>query len=196
MRNADVTRKTTETNIELSVNLDGAGCAEIETGCGFLNHMLELFSRHGSFDVKLRCTGDAQVDYHHTAEDVGIVLGRAFSSALQDRAGITRYGSFLLPMDEALVMVAVDISGRGTLMYKLNVPAEKVGDMDTECIREFFEAFSRELGLTMHLHQMAGENTHHIFEAAFKGLARALAQAVRIDENNAEKIPSTKGTIL
>ena len=196
MRTADFTRKTTETSISCTLSLDAGGTVEIETGCGFLNHMLELFARHGRFGLNLTCNGDKQVDYHHTVEDVGIVMGRAFSKALGDCAGIFRYGSMLLPMDEALVQCAVDVSGRGFLAFGLQFPSEKVGDFDTELVQEFFTAFSRELGATIHVIQLAGENSHHIAEAAFKGVARALASAVAIDSLMEGEIPSTKGTIV
>lgn len=196
MRAAKIERKTAETDIKVDITLDGQGNADIKTGCGFLDHMLVLFARHGSFDIKLSCKGDKEVDYHHTVEDVGIVLARAFSLALGDRKGICRYGYFAMPMDECLVLCSLDICGRATLVYKLQLPTEKIGDLDAELIKEFFLAFSRELGLALHFHQMAGDNAHHIAEAAFKGFARALAFAVLIDVKNADKIPSTKGTIL
>ncbi len=196
MRTATIRRETAETTIECTLTLEGTGQYDIATGCGFLDHMLQLFARHGRFDIVLRCTGDVQVDDHHTGEDVGIVLGRAFSQALGDRAGIYRYGSMLLPMDEALVLSAVDISGRGMLVYALDIPAQKIGSFDTELLAEFFLAFVREMGLTLHLRQLAGANSHHIAEAAFKGLARALAAATAVDETAGGAIPSTKGTIL
>ena len=195
MRTAEITRNTTETRISLQLNLDGSGKYDIETGAGFLNHMLELFTRHGRFDLTLRCEGDMHVDAHHTAEDVGISLGAAFAAALHDKAGITRYGSFLLPMDEALVLVALDISGRAELTYSLNLPVSRVGEFDTELVQEFFAAFARSLGLTLHLNQLAGSNTHHIIEAAFKGFGRALSAAVAIDERLGGEIPSTKGIL-
>lgn len=195
MRQATLSRKTAETDIQLSLALDGSGSAEISTGCGFLDHMLTLFAKHGSFDLILCCKGDTHVDYHHTTEDVGIALGRAFADALGDKRGVTRYGSFLLPMDEALVLVALDLSGRACLNYGLSIPAQKVGDFDTELAREFFLGLCRSMGLTLHITQLAGVNSHHILEAAFKGLGRALRQAVAIDERNAGAIPSTKGTL-
>ncbi len=195
-RTASAARVTDETSIELSLSLDGTGMYDIDTGCGFLNHMLELFARHGRFDLTLRCRGDVQVDYHHTVEDVAIVLGRAFSEALADRAGINRYGHIILPMDEALVLAAVDIGGRAAVGYALDIPTEKVGDFDTELVKEFALAFSRSLGASIHLRSLAGENSHHIIEGAFKALARALRMAVAIDEKFASEIPSTKGTIL
>lgn len=195
-RTASAARVTDETSIELSLSLDGTGMYDIDTGCGFLNHMLELFTRHGHFDLTLRCRGDVQVDYHHTVEDVAIVLGRAFSEALADRAGINRYGHIILPMDEALILAAVDIGGRAAVGYALEIPTEKVGDFDTELVKEFVLAFSRSLGASIHLRSLAGENSHHIIEGAFKALARALRMAVAIDEKFASEIPSTKGTIL
>ena len=195
-RTASAARVTDETSIELSLSLDGTGMYDIDTGCGFLNHMLELFTRHGHFDLTLRCRGDVQVDYHHTVEDVAIVLGRAFSEALADRAGINRYGHIILPMDEALILAAVDIGGRAAVGYALDIPTEKVGDFDTELVKEFALAFSRSLGASIHLRSLAGENSHHIIEGAFKALARALRMAVAIDEKFASEIPSTKGTIL
>lgn len=196
MRTIEIERKTAETEIVLKLNLDGQGLTDIHTGIGFLDHMLILFTRHGSFDIKLACKGDIEVDCHHSVEDIGIVLGRAFSQALEDRKGIYRYGSFAMPMDECLVLCAIDICGRGTLAYKLAIPTEKIGDFDTELVQEFFLAFARELGASLHVHQMAGENSHHIAEAAFKGFGRALAAAVAVDAKNADTIPSTKGTIV
>ena len=196
MRQATIARKTAETNITLSLSLDGSGQAEIATGCGFLDHMLTLLAKHGRFDLRLVCQGDTQVDDHHTVEDCGIVLGQAFAKALGDGRGITRYGSFLLPMDEALVLISLDISGRCHLGYGLTPPAQKVGTFDTELAQEFMLALCRSLGLTLHLVQMAGTNSHHILEAAFKGLGRALAIAVAIDPRGADEIPSSKGMLL
>lgn len=196
MRKAEIKRTTSETDITCSLTVDGTGSIAIETGCGFLNHMLELFARHGRFDISLVCNGDTQVDYHHTTEDIGIVLGRAFSQALGNRAGILRYGTVTLPMDEALITAALDISGRGLLCYGLQIPTAKVGDFDTELVQEFFLAFTRELGLTLHLTQLAGQNSHHIIEGSFKAFARALAIATNIDAVAPDAIPSTKGTIL
>lgn len=195
MRTMNVERKTTETDIRLSLTLDGTGIYRVDTGCGFLNHMLELFARHGRFDLEISCVGDTQVDDHHTVEDIGIALGEAFKRTLGDKRGIVRYGQWLLPMDEALVLTAVDISGRGMLCFDMPMPAQKVGTFDTELVKEFFIAFSREAGMTLHLRLMAGENTHHIIEAAFKGVGRAIAQAVKIDPAYADEIPSTKGTL-
>ena len=196
MRTASITRKTAETDILLSLALDGGGKAEISSGCGFLDHMLLLLAKHGGFDLILTCRGDTEVDYHHTTEDIGIALGSAFLEALGDGRGITRYGSFLLPMDEALVQVALDISGRSCLCCDLSISAGKVGDFDTELVEEFLLAFSRTLKLTLHVRQFSGTNAHHIIEAVFKGLGRALKQAVAIDEKNADAIPSTKGSLF
>ncbi|MBE6935555.1 MAG: imidazoleglycerol-phosphate dehydratase HisB [Ruminococcaceae bacterium] len=196
MRKAELNRNTAETKISLSLDLDGTGRYEIRTGCGFLNHMLELFARHGRFDLTVVCDGDLDVDAHHTAEDIAIVLGLAFDQALSDRRGIRRYGSMLLPMDEALILAAVDISGRAALGYALEIPAQKVGDFDTELVKEFMLGFTRALGCSVHLRQLAGENSHHIIEGAFKALARALHDAVEIDPIYRDEIPSTKGTIL
>ena len=195
MRQAEIIRKTAETDITLILCLDGDGKGTIDTGCGFLDHMLTLFSRHGSFDLNVKCIGDTQVDYHHTAEDIAICLGDAFKKALGDMKGITRYGSFVLPMDESLILTAVDISGRSYLGYDLSIPTEKVGDFDTELTREFFEAFVRHAGVTLHLKQLAGYNSHHIIEGAFKSFARTMKAAVAIDEKNKDKIPSTKGVL-
>lgn len=195
MRSASIDRKTSETNISLTLNLDGTGKTEIATGVGFLDHMLTLFARHGQFDLAVTCTGDTHVDDHHTVEDVAIVLGSALADALGDKAGITRYGSFLLPMDEALILCALDISGRATLRYGLEPPSQKVGTFDTELVEEFFMGFTRAAGVTLHLRQLDGTNSHHILEAAFKGFGRALAQAVAIDPALNGEIPSTKGVI-
>lgn len=195
MRTATIERNTGETRINLTLSLDGNGTYSVDTGCGFLNHMLQLFARHGGFDLDVRCVGDTDVDFHHTTEDVGIVLGSALKQALGDCKGITRYGSFMLPMDESLVLCALDISGRNTLCYDLKIPAEKVGDFDTELTEEFFTALCRSAGITLHLKQLDGKNSHHIIEAAFKGFARALKAAVKIDGENADRIPSTKGVL-
>ena len=195
MRQTEIIRKTAETDITLSLCLDGEGKGTIDTGCGFLDHMLTLFSRHGSFDLNVKCVGDTQVDYHHTAEDIAICLGDAFKNALGDMKGITRYGSFILPMDESLILTAVDISGRSYLGYDLSIPTEKVGDFDTELTREFFEAFVRHAGVTLHIKQLSGYNSHHIIEGTFKSFARTMKQAVAIDEKNKDKIPSTKGVL-
>jgi imidazoleglycerol-phosphate dehydratase len=195
MREATIARKTAETDVLIKLTLEGAGASEIDTGCGFLDHMLTLFAFHGRFDLTARCAGDTRVDDHHTVEDVGIALGRAFSDALGDRAGIARYGSCLLPMDEALVLCAVDISGRAHLEYGLVLPSEKIGTFDTELGREFFLAVSREMKLTLHLRQFSGLNSHHILEAAFKGFGRAVREAVTIDPE-ARGAASTKGALI
>ena len=195
MRQADIRRETAETKISLSLNLDGTGAGDIQSGVGFLDHMLTLFARHGGFDLTLRCEGDTWVDDHHSTEDIGICLGQAFREALGERRGIRRYGQRILPMDEALLLAAVDISGRGGCYYALEVPAEKVGSFDTELVEEFFIAFAREAGVTLHLRQLAGKNSHHILEGAFKATARALREAVSIDEAEADRIPSTKGML-
>ena len=195
MRTAEINRKTNETDIKLTLNLDGTGKSEIATGCGFLDHMLTLFARHGGFDLTVSCKGDTYVDYHHTVEDIGIALGDAFKSALGDMRGITRYGSFILPMDEALIMTAVDISGRAHLSYGLTIPAQKVGDFDTELTEEFYLGFVRHAAVTLHIKQLSGTNSHHIIEGAFKSVARSLAAAVKIDQNRKDEIPSTKGVL-
>ena len=194
-RTAAIKRKTTETDIELSLCLDGSGIAEIQTGSGFLNHMLTSFARHGRFDLTVRCTGDTWVDYHHTVEDVGICLGEAIAAALGDMRGVTRFGSAVIPMDEALVLAAVDLSGRACLGYALEIPAQKVGDFDTELAEEFFLGLVRTARMTLHLRSLAGKNSHHIIEGAFKAFARALRQAVSIDPAAAGEIPSTKGVL-
>jgi len=195
MRTAEIKRRTAETDISLKLNLDGTGKSDIKTGCGFLDHMLTLFARHARFDLDVFCTGDTYVDYHHTTEDIGICLGKAFSQAIGDKRGITRYGDITLPMDEALILSAVDISGRGMLCYELNIPTEKVGDFDTELCKEFFIALARDAGLTLHIRQIAGTNSHHIIEGAFKSVARSLKAAVSIEAAYANEIPSTKGLI-
>ena len=193
MRTYEITRKTAETDIQLSLNLDGTGKCSIDTGCGFLNHMLTLFAAHGKFDLTVKCVGDTEVDDHHSAEDIGIVLGQAFQAALGDKRGITRYGSFLLPMDEALILTAVDISGRSCLCYGLEIPTQKIGTFDTELVEEFFLAFTRNCPMSLHIRQMAGKNAHHIVEGAFKSVARSLKAAVALDGTN--DIPSTKGVL-
>lgn len=195
MRRKKITRDTKETKIALALEIDGTGAYEINTGCGFLNHMLELFARHGRFDIAVECAGDTEVDYHHTVEDIGIALGTAFRDALGDKRGIHRYGSMLLPMDEALVLCALDISGRSCVGFDVDIPSQKVGDFDTELVNEFVEALAREMGLTIHLKMLAGENSHHIIEAVFKGMGRALRQACAIEEEYADEIPSTKGVL-
>lgn len=195
MRSASIARKTAETDIALTLCLDGKGESDIETGCGFLDHMLILFAKHGRFDLKVRCVGDTHVDYHHTVEDVGICLGKAFREALGDKKGIIRYGSMILPMDESVMLSAVDISGRSGFYPVLNIPSPKVGDFDTELCAEFWIAFARDAGLTLHLQQLAGSNSHHIIEGAFKSIARSMRTAVSIDKAFADDIMSTKGVL-
>ena len=195
MRKAEITRRTAETDISLALNLDGSGMSDCKTGCGFLDHMLTLFARHGRFDLTVSCTGDTQVDYHHTVEDIGICLGKAFAQAIGDKKGITRYGDIALPMDEALILSAVDISGRGGCYYALEIPTQKVGDYDTELDQEFWIAFAQNAGLTLHIRQLAGRNSHHIIEGAFKSVARSLKAAVAIDACFANEVPSTKGML-
>ncbi|MFI3312598.1 MAG: imidazoleglycerol-phosphate dehydratase HisB [Eubacteriales bacterium] len=195
MRQFNTIRNTAETQISMSLNLDGTGKSNITTDCGFLFHMLTLFTSHARFDLDLTCTGDSYVDFHHTAEDIAITLGQAIKSALGDKKGIYRYGTFVVPMDEALVQVSLDISGRGLLVENLDIQAQKVGDFDTELCKEFMMALAREGGITLHIVQSRGENAHHIIEAVFKGLGRALRQAVAIDQAFANEIPSTKGVL-
>lgn len=195
MRTANICRKTNETDIKLSINLDGKGNSEINTGSGFLDHMLTLFAKHGRFDMNVTCNGDLWVDCHHTAEDIGICLGQVFKEALADKRGIVRYGSTILPMDEALILSAVDVSGRCHLGYSLKIPAEKVGEFDTELTQEFFYAFARAAELTLHIKQLDGTNSHHIIEGTFKSVARTLHDAVAIDPAFANEIPSTKGVL-
>ncbi len=195
MRTAEIRRETAETSISLSLSLDGSGMSEIDTGVGFLDHMLTLFARHGRMDLRVKADGDNYVDDHHTVEDTGIALGQAFRKALGDKRGICRYGSCTLPMDEALIMTAVDISGRPHLSYGLEIPAEKVGSFDTELTEEFWLGFIRNAGITLHMRQLAGKNSHHIIEGAFKSAARSLRQAVAIEEEFADEIPSTKGLL-
>lgn len=194
MRTAEINRKTAETDISLSLCLDG-GAADVKTGCGFLDHMLTLFSRHGRFGLSVRCNGDTCVDYHHTVEDIGICLGKAFATALGDKRGIVRYGNITLPMDEALILAAADISGRGELYIGLDLLTEKVGDFDTQLCEEFWRAFARDAGVTLHIRQLAGVNSHHIIEGSFKAVARCLKTAVAIDPAAANEIPSTKGVL-
>ena len=195
MRNAKIDRKTAETAIALTLNLDGKGDSNIRTGCGFLDHMLTLFAKHGRFDLTVYCEGDTYVDDHHTVEDIGIALGQAFQTALGDKQGICRYGNIILPMDEALILSAVDLSGRSYLGYQLSIPTEKVGAFDTELVKEFFLGFVRNCGCTLHINSLAGENAHHIIEGAFKSVARSLKAAVSIDKDFAEDIMSTKGVL-
>lgn len=195
MRTAQITRTTKETDIRLTLNLDGTGKSEIHSGVGFLDHMLTLFAKHGRFDLELTCNGDTEVDDHHSVEDIGIALGQAFEQALGDKRGIVRYGSFILPMDETLILSAVDISGRGYLNYDLQIPTQKVGTFDTELTEEFFLGFVRNANLTLHLKQLEGKNSHHIIEGTFKSFGRTMKQAVAIDENFRDEIPSTKGVL-
>lgn len=195
MRTAEIKRKTAETNVFVSLDIDGSGQSEITTGVGFLDHMLTLFARHGRFDLSINCKGDVDVDDHHSVEDIGIVLGQAFKEALGDMRGINRYGDIILPMDETLIMCAVDISGRAYLGYGLEIPTEKVGSFDTELTEEFFTSFVRNLPMSLHIKQLAGTNSHHIIEGTFKAFARTLAKAAAIDEKYADEIPSTKGIL-
>lgn len=195
MREAIIERKTAETEIKLKLNLDGNGNSMINTGCGFFDHMLTLFASHSGYDLEVSCIGDTQVDYHHSIEDIGICLGQAFAKAIGDKKGIYRYGSFILPMDESLIMTALDISGRAYLGFGLEIPTEKVGDFDCELVEEFFLAFVRHGGVTLHIKQLAGTNSHHIIEGTFKSFARALKGATAIDPGAKDKIPSTKGSL-
>jgi len=195
MRTALIERNTAETQIKLNLNIDGTGESQIRTGCGFLDHMLTLFAKHGRFDLTLTCQGDTQVDDHHTVEDVAICLGKAFAAALGDKRGITRYGSITLPMDEALILSAIDISGRSFLAYGLSIPTEKVGTFDTQLTEEFWLAFVRCAEITLHIQQLAGSNSHHIIEGTFKSVARSLNQATAIDAAYSNEIPSTKGVL-
>ena len=195
MRKSEIKRDTNETKIVLSLNVDGTGISEIDTGCGFLDHMLTLFAKHGRFDLDIFCKGDVEVDYHHTAEDIGISLGLAFADALGDKRGICRYGNMILPMDEALILSAVDFSGRGYLGYDMQIPTAKVGDFDTELVEEFWLGFIRNADCTLHIKQMAGTNSHHIIEGAFKSVARSFREAVSIDREFADDILSTKGVL-
>lgn len=195
MRQSEIKRTTKETDIYLSLKLDGTGKCEIDTGCGFLNHMLTLFASHGRFDLSVKCRGDYDVDYHHTVEDVGICLGLAFREALGSKKGINRYGNMILPMDEALVMTAVDFSGRVFLVWDIEINAQKVGDFDTELAEEFWRAFAGNSLCTIHFRQFSGRNAHHIIECSFKSAAHSISQAVRINPEYADEIPSTKGVI-
>ena len=192
MREANVTRKTAETDIELRFCIDGEGKATVDTGCGFFDHMLTLFAAHGGFDLEVKCVGDVKVDYHHSVEDIGICLGKAIAEAVGDCKGIKRYGNMLLPMDESLVLCALDVSGRSYLAYGLEIPTQKIGDFDSELVEEFFLALTRHAGITLHLKQLDGRNSHHIAEAAFKAFARALSMALTVES---DKIPSTKGVL-
>ena len=195
MRQSEISRKTGETDVKVLLDLDGTGEYAIDTGVGFLNHMLELFARHGRFNLQVTCKGDTWVDDHHSTEDIGIALGQAFEQALGDKKGITRYGSMLLPMDESLIESAVDLSGRGMLVYGLDIPTDKVGTFDTELVGDFFQAFAQNAKCTLHIRQLAGRNSHHIIEGAFKSVARSLRAAVKIDPETAGEVPSTKGVL-
>lgn len=195
MRISKIARATAETDIELTLAIDGVGSSSVDTGCGFLDHMLTLFAKHAHYDLSVGCKGDVNVDYHHTVEDVAICLGKAFLECLGDKRGIVRYGEKILPMDEALIMSAVDISGRGHLEYGLNIPSYRVGDFDTELCEEFWRAFVREAAVTLHIRQLSGTNSHHIIEGAFKSVARSLSSATAIDPAFANDMPSTKGVI-
>lgn len=196
MRTAEIIRTTAETDISLSLNVDGTGKSEIDTGCGFLDHMLTLFAKHGRFDIKVSCKGDTQVDYHHTVEDIGISLGEAFSKALSDMKGIKRYADIILPMDEALILEAIDVSGRSFLQFDAPMPTYKAGDFDTELCEEFFLGFTRKAGVTLHIKMLSGKNSHHIIEGIFKAFARVLSSACAIDEKYKDEIPSTKGMLV
>lgn len=195
MRKAEICRKTKETNVMIKLDLDGKGDSDIRTGVGFMDHMLTLFAKHGRFDLEVFSEGDTWVDDHHTTEDLGIALGITFNDALGERRGIKRYGSAIIPMDEALIMTAVDISGRGYLGYDLDIPTEKVGTFDTELVKEFLLGFVRNAAMTIHVKELAGENSHHIIEGAFKSLARSLKEAVSPDPDHIDEIPSTKGVL-
>ena len=195
MRTAEIKRETAETKISLKLNIDGTGKSDINTGVGFLDHMLTLFAKHGKFDLSISCKGDTDVDFHHTTEDIGIVLGKAFSEALGDKKGISRYGFMILPMDEALILTSVDFSGRAYLGYDVAIPTEKVGDFDTELVEEFLYGFVRNASCTLHVKQLAGTNSHHIIEGAFKSLARSLRSAAAIEKGFENDMPSTKGVL-
>ena len=195
MRTIEIIRTTKETDIVLKLNLDGSGVSKVDSGCGFLDHMLTLFARHGRMDLELTCKGDVEVDFHHTTEDIGICLGLAFKQALGDKRGIVRYGDTILPMDEALILSAVDISGRSYLNLDLRLRAKRVGNFDTELVEEFFTAFTSNAGINLHVKQLEGRNTHHIIEGTFKSVARSLKQAVAIDPAYADEVPSTKGVL-
>ena len=195
IRVAEISRKTAETDIYLKIRLDGTGVSKIDTGCGFLDHMLTLFSKHSRFDMEVSCKGDTYVDYHHSAEDIGISLGQAFNEAIGDKRGINRYGDIILPMDEALILAATDISGRDCLCYDMQIPTEKVGDFDTELVEEFWLGFVRNAKINLHIKQLAGTNSHHIIEGAFKAVGRALRKAAEKDPALFNEIPSTKGIL-
>ncbi len=195
MRTSTITRNTEETKISLTLNLDGKGESKIDTKCGFFDHMLTLFSKHSKIDLEVTCNGDVNVDYHHTVEDVGIVLGKAVLEALGDKKGINRYADTILPMDEALILTALDVSGRSFLNFDIDFPSEKIGDFDTELVEEFFMALTRSAEITLHIKKLAGENSHHVAEGAFKSFARTLRAAVALDENFKDQLPSTKGVL-
>lgn len=195
MRSAVLERKTSETQIKLSLDIDGSGTSEISSGIGFLDHMLTLFAKHSGFNLEVSCTGDTYVDDHHSCEDIGIVLGSALREALGDKRGISRYGDIILPMDEALILCACDVSGRSCLVFDADFPTEKIGSFDTELVQEFFKAFTRSSGITLHIRKLSGANSHHIAEGIFKAFARCLAKACGIDEKRKDEIPSTKGVI-
>ena len=195
MRKAEIIRKTNETDITLTLNVDGKGTSTIDTGCGFLDHMLTLFAKHGRFDLTVKCTGDTYVDDHHTVEDIGIALGQAFKVALGEKRGIVRYGSTILPMDEALILTAIDFSGRSYLGFDVDIPTEKIGSFDTELVQEFWYGFVRNADCTLHIRKIAGSNSHHIVEGAFKSAARSIKDAVKMEEGFADEIPSTKGVL-
>ena len=195
MRTSNITRNTEETKISLALNLDGKGESKIDTKCGFFDHMLTLFSKHSKIDLEVTCNGDINVDYHHTVEDVGIVLGKAILEALGDKKGINRYADTILPMDEALILTAIDVSGRSYLNFDVDFPSEKIGDFDTELVEEFFMALTRNAEITLHIKKLAGENSHHVAEGAFKSFARTLRAAVALDENFKDQLPSTKGVL-
>ncbi len=196
MRTAEIIRKTAETDIELKLNVDGSGKCEIATGCGFIDHMLTLFSKHGRFDLTVKCIGDTYVDYHHTVEDIGIAMGTAFSEALSDMKGIKRYADIILPMDESLILEAIDISGRSYLQFDAEIPTQKVGDFDTELVEEFFLGFVRKAGVTLHIKKLSGTNSHHIIEGIFKAFGRIMNEASEINEKFKDEIPSTKGLLV
>ena len=195
MRTSEIVRKTAETDIMLTINLDGKGESVCDTSCPFLDHMLTLFARHGRFDMTVKCVGDIEVDYHHTTEDIGIALGQAFKEALGDKKGINRYADTILPMDESLILTALDVSGRSYLGFDVVFPTEKIGNFDTELVEEFFMALTRCAEITLHIKKMAGENSHHIAEGIFKSFARSLRTAIAIDENFKDQLPSTKGVL-
>ncbi len=195
MRSYEIKRKTNETDITVAINLDGKGESKISSGNGFMDHMLTLFAKHANFNLTVDCKGDTEVDFHHSAEDIGISLGKAFKQALGDMKGITRYGDIILPMDEALILAAVDVSGRSHLSFELPLPSSRVGDFDTELCEEFFLAFTKNADITLHILELDGSNTHHIIEGTFKAVARVLRKAVKIDLDNADTVPSTKGVL-